>query len=60
MLRDQISFIVIIFFNYYYLVVNKQDIEKLRDQLFTVDRNEIAKRIKDHKIGKRRIVLFSL
>lgn len=35
--------------------INKNDAELLKQQAFTVNKDLIAKRIKDHKIGKRRI-----
>lgn len=35
--------------------INKTDEQLLKDQVFTVDRALIAKRIQDHKVGKRRI-----
>ena len=38
-----------------FIVVSKNDIQILKSTAFTVDRDEIVKRIKDHKIGKRLI-----
>ena len=35
--------------------INKSDAQLLKQQAFTVDKAQIAKRIKDHKVGKRRI-----
>ena len=37
--------------------INKTDALNLKQQAFSINREQIAKRIKDHKIGKKRIVI---